>query len=641
MWKKLNQAGDAVRKYAPLVGRGLANGVRGTARATATAAGVVGRAADASLSFMYHKYASQQQTLDALVLTASAATTTAAVVDDYTNLGLVGGALVAAAGAGTLKGVETLAAHYLPGQEGEPRHHQLLRYGIIATTAATALGLESTVFAAYTSCFDENCPLLENTLSFIKTSAEFGYLSLLSYGVLEATQAVRERIASLISSGKRVGKNFATATVLGAATLATATATDIVDLAAYDTITPFDKEGIQTLLDKTKLPSELHIKKDLFGEYVSVHLEPGQSLYSDVVLAHTDFLEHEDVMAAAHAIQQRSVALDLSKDHTRYLVHVVGWNAENIHPEDELKIPLALLSDRYRSAYQKPHVKNPVPPQSVNGKLKGIHVILDAGHGGADPGSGAHGVVENEVAYDIMVRTKQVLEEQYGAAVYPLVKDNDTQFVPLDTLVDGSNEAVLTTPPYITKKANVGANLRIYKTNDVYHDLITHGVSSDAIVFMSIHTDAISAHAKGMMIYYPDASLRRSSLTKKGSPYDGFSEVTTDPTIEIEANKVGSQDSSYTLAERIVAAAPTYAVAVHNQQPIRGRINRGGAYVPAVIRWNPVPAKLLVEAGNCNNSTDAKNLLSPNYRQQVAETLAAGIHAYYVPQNTPSNGGGH
>jgi N-acetylmuramoyl-L-alanine amidase len=622
MAKRLDTVRDAAKKYAPLVGRSLAKGAGWTARATATA------------------YASHQKTLDALVLSASAATTTAAAVDDYTNLGLVTGALVAATGAGTLKGVEILAARYLPSQEGEPRRHQLLRYGIIATAAATALGLESTVFAAYTSCFDDNCSFLENTRSFIRASAEFGYLSLLSYGALEATQKVRGRLASLVSSGKRVGKNLATATVLAAAALATATATDTLDLAAYDSVTPFDKEGIQTPLDPTKLPSGLEIKHDLFGAYVSLHLQPGQSLYSDVILAHTDFLDHDDVMAAAIAIQHRSVALDLSKDHTSYTVHVVGWNAENIHPEDELKIPLALLSDRYRSAYQKPQLKNPLPPRGVNGKLKGIHVILDAGHGGADPGSGAHGVVENEVAYDIMVRTKKILEEDYGATVHPLVKDKSTGFVPLDKLVDGSNEAVLTSPPYITKKANVAANLRAYKTNDLYHTLLNQGVSSDAIVFMSIHTDAISAHAKGMMLYYPDASLRNSSLTKKGSPYDEFAEVRADPTIEIEADKRGSQDRSYTLAERILAAAPTHAVAVHDQQAIRGRINRGGSYVPAVIRWNPVPAKLLVEAGNCNNSTDAKNLLSAAYRQQVAETLAAGIHAYYVPQNASSTGGG-
>ena len=585
-------------------------------------------------------YSRKQQTIDTLVLTASATTITAAVVDDYTNIGLLGGALVGAIGAGTLKGVQTLATQYLPSKEGEQRRDKLRRYGIIATTAAATLGLEGSVFATYMPCSDDSCSLLENTLRFMKTSAEFGYLSLLSYGALEATRTARGKIVSLVSSGKTTAKRLATATAVATAVLATATATDTLDLAAYDPITPFEKEGIQAAVDFTKLPSGLQVKRDLLGQYVSIHLKPGQSLYSDVVLAHTDFLEHDDVMAAAHAIQNRSIALNLSRDHTSYLIHIVGWSAENIHPEDELKIPLALLSDRYRSSYQKPVVKNPVPPVGVNGKLKGIHVILDAGHGGADPGSGANGVVENEVAYDIMVRTKTVLEQQYGVSVYPIVKDKNTAFTPLDKLVDGSNEVVLTSPEYITKKATVGANLRAYKTNAIYRSLIAQGVSPDAIIFMSIHTDAISAHAKGMMIYYPDASLRNSSLTKNGSPYNGFAEVIADPTIEIETDKVGSQDRSYTLAEHIVAAAPTHDVAVHEQEAIRGRIHRGGAYVPAVIRWNPVPTKLLVEAGNCNNKEDAANLSSVAYRQQLAETLAAGIHAYYTPQNNTPNVGG-
>ena len=73
---------------------------------------------------------------------------------------------------------------------------------------------------------------------------------------------------------------------------------------------------------------------------------------------------------------------------------------------------------------------------------------------------------------------------------------------------------------------------------------------------------------------------------------------------------------------------------------VMGSCTAGGAYVPAVIRWNPVPTKWLVEAGNCNNKEDAANLSSVAYRQQLAETLAAGIHAYYTPQNNTPNVGG-
>src|SRR3989338_8209851 len=118
MGKKLEHLVEICRKYAHLVGSALATGARSTARATVWTA---------------KQYDANQQTIDTLVLTASAATITAAVVDDYTNIGLVGGAFIGAVGAGTLKGVETLAARYLPSQDGEPRNHQLIRYGIIAT----------------------------------------------------------------------------------------------------------------------------------------------------------------------------------------------------------------------------------------------------------------------------------------------------------------------------------------------------------------------------------------------------------------------------------------------------------------------------------------------------------------------------
>ena len=100
MGKKLDKVYNAVRKYTPIVGSALAKGARGTAKATAIVAGYVGRGIDNGLSFAYRKYASHQETLDALVLYTSAACTTAAVVDDYTNIGFVSGAVVGAAGAG-------------------------------------------------------------------------------------------------------------------------------------------------------------------------------------------------------------------------------------------------------------------------------------------------------------------------------------------------------------------------------------------------------------------------------------------------------------------------------------------------------------------------------------------------------------
>ena len=68
-------------------------------------------------------------------------------------------------------------------------------------------------------------------------------------------------------------------------------------------------------------------------------------------------------------------------------------------------------------------------PAAVQGPLTGFTVILDAGHGGRDPGAVRNGVYEKNVNLSIVMRTKAMLEAQ-GATVL-LTRPDDT-FVSLE-----------------------------------------------------------------------------------------------------------------------------------------------------------------------------------------------------------------
>jgi N-acetylmuramoyl-L-alanine amidase len=51
--------------------------------------------------------------------------------------------------------------------------------------------------------------------------------------------------------------------------------------------------------------------------------------------------------------------------------------------------------------------------------------------------------------------------------------------------------------------------------------------------------------------------------------------------------------------------------------------------VPAVLRYNRVPASVLIEACNLNNKSDQRALRDPVYRQQFAEAVVDGLVGYF------------
>ena len=58
-------------------------------------------------------------------------------------------------------------------------------------------------------------------------------------------------------------------------------------------------------------------------------------------------------------------------------------------------------------------------------------------------------------------------------------------------------------------------------------------------------------------------------------------------------------------------------------------IRNRSEWVPAVLRYNSVPAKMLLEVCNLNNDLDRRLLQTRAYRQRVAGAVLAGLLAYY------------
>ena len=63
---------------------------------------------------------------------------------------------------------------------------------------------------------------------------------------------------------------------------------------------------------------------------------------------------------------------------------------------------------------------------------------------------------------------------------------------------------------------------------------------------------------------------------------------------------------------------------------MRNRIVRGKSkFVPAVLRGNAIPTKLLIEMVNISNNKDAKLLSRAKERQRLARALYRGLFLHF------------
>jgi len=119
------------------------------------------------------------------------------------------------------------------------------------------------------------------------------------------------------------------------------------------------------------------------GEAV-YRLRAGEALYSAVVVRFTGQLHAADVNASAREIARRSGITDVTAIPVGYTVRI---------PFDMLLPEYLPPANPRRVAWEKEKEELAAIRRVIRAAdLEGIHVILDAGHGGADTGAIAGGV---------------------------------------------------------------------------------------------------------------------------------------------------------------------------------------------------------------------------------------------------------
>ncbi len=296
-----------------------------------------------------------------------------------------------------------------------------------------------------------------------------------------------------------------------------------------------------------------------------------------------------------------------------------------------VRIPMELLLPEYRPADDPARVADEATKRASAKLAKrararglaGVRVILDAGHGGRDVGAIHDGVSESSYVYDVMCRLKRIIEKRSAAAVSTTTKSASDGYdvVDSDALDPQDDHVVLTTPRYaLDDDTTVGVNLRWYLANSIFRRAVKRGVPREKVVFLSLHADSLHPALRGTMAYIPGSDYVTGSYEKSGGVYLARAEVREAPTVRhTEKESLTAEGLSRDLAESIVDAIESKGLQVHAFNPVRDNVVRNGReWVPAVIRYNLVPTRILLEICNLGNARDRALMKTKAYRQKLA-----------------------
>jgi len=219
--------------------------------------------------------------------------------------------------------------------------------------------------------------------------------------------------------------------------------------------------------------------------------------------------------------------------------------------------------------------------------LKLSLVVLDAGHGGHDPGSeGVTGLVEKELTLDVTLRLGKLLEQRIGVEVV-YTRKNDTY---------------------------VGLEERCMMANKVKADL-----------FLSIHANTAPVRSVvGTETYFLNRGDSREDLGLAARENTFAQKKVSDLNDLVKRILLfDKRDESREFAARIQSATHDLSKETH------GRIhNRGVRSAPLVVLIGATMPSVLVEIGFLSNAREEALLRKGEHRQKIAEALYKGVLSY-------------
>jgi N-acetylmuramoyl-L-alanine amidase len=225
-------------------------------------------------------------------------------------------------------------------------------------------------------------------------------------------------------------------------------------------------------------------------------------------------------------------------------------------------------------------------------------VVIDAGHGGNDPGATSmQHLTEKEVTLDVASRLKSLLVRNGFEVV---ITRGDDRLVPLRDRAKLAND-------------------------------------SDGDIFISIHVNSLAKHtaSHGIETYYlgPTNDPSLTKLAAEENRVSGYSLADMRKLVEgIYAD--ARRDES-----RRLASAVQQQLYGNLRNVDRGLENWGVKRAPFIVLVATEMPAILAEIGCMSNDAEAAMLHRADYRQHVADALFQGIHAYAGAADAPQKKG--
>lgn len=236
---------------------------------------------------------------------------------------------------------------------------------------------------------------------------------------------------------------------------------------------------------------------------------------------------------------------------------------------------------------------------SVTALPLSVHrVVIDAGHGGNDPGTTSPALLsEKDVTLDVARRLTELLEKNGFEVVRTRTDD---RLIPLRERAHLANQ-------------------------------------SDSDIFVSIHVNSIEQHTDehGVETYYlgPTKDPSLSKLAADENRVSGYSVADLRKLLDgIYAD--ARRDESQRLA-----AAVQQQLFTNLKTKDHGLENWGVKRAPFIVLVATEMPAILAEVGCMSNANEVTMLQRADYRQQIAGALFQGIHAYAAAAEAPQKKG--
>ena len=213
-------------------------------------------------------------------------------------------------------------------------------------------------------------------------------------------------------------------------------------------------------------------------------------------------------------------------------------------------------------------------------------IVIDAGHGGHDPGTiGRGGLQEKDLVLDVALRLERLVRQELGAEVV-LTRSTDV-FIPLEerTAIANSRGADLFLSIHANASRNPGAR----------------GIETYFLNFaQSPHAEAVAARENAIS----PATLKDLQNLVKAITLNSKIDESRDFAAAVQESMVAGVRQEHAVRDRGVHTAPFYVLI--------------GANMPAV----------LAEIAFVSNPEDERRLKTPEYREVLARSLLSGVKSY-------------